>query len=59
MESTLYEVRPYACLAIGIFAVVSLPGVATVFGAILVGLGSMIWKMRRSYRRALNVSVRR
>lgn len=58
METVLYELKPYACASLGLFAVVAMSGLASVLGALLLGLSCLILKMRRTYRRARNVAAR-
>lgn len=51
METLLYELKPYACMAIGIFSLTGHGAVLNLAGFTLVVLGAVIYKMRRDYRR--------
>jgi hypothetical protein len=51
VETVWYELYPYLCGAIGIFALSSANGLATAFGMILLAACGLIVHWRLSYRR--------
>lgn len=51
-ETVWYELYPYLCGAIGVMAISSANGLATVFGGLLLAASALIVHWRLSYRRS-------